>query len=54
MDGVNNKVMLDGGFLPLIFVMRGVGFISLEVVIVGTVMICIRMINMRNMYIVNK
>lgn len=45
---------MDGGFLPLILVMGRLGFMSLDVVLLGVVMICMRIVNMGNMYIINK
>ncbi|MBP94371.1 hypothetical protein CMK18_00285 [Candidatus Poribacteria bacterium] len=53
-DGINSKYMMDIRFLPLIFVMRGLGFMSVDVVIIGIVILCMRMVNIGNMYIVNK
>jgi hypothetical protein len=54
LDGINSKYILDGGFLPLIFVMGRLGFMSLEVVVMGIVILCIRIFNIGNMYIINK
>lgn len=53
-DRIMSKYILDGGFLFLIGVMRGIGFMSVDVVIFGIVMICIRMFNIGNIYVVNK
>jgi len=53
-DGVINKYLLDHGFLPLIFVMRRLGFMTVDVVIFGVVMLCMRLVSMGNIYVVNK
>jgi NADH:ubiquinone oxidoreductase subunit 5 (subunit L)/multisubunit Na+/H+ antiporter MnhA subunit len=54
MDGVNHKYILDGGFILLMFLMGGLTFISLEVVIMRIVMLCIRIFNIGNIYVMNK
>jgi hypothetical protein len=54
LDGPNKKHMLDGRFLLLMFVIGGMSFISLEVVVMGMVIMCIRIFNIRNMYVMNK
>lgn len=46
--------MLDNGFLPLIFVIGGLGFMTVDIVIFGIVMLCMRLVNIGNIYVVNK
>jgi len=53
-DGGHNKYLMDSGFLPLIFIVGRLGFVSTDVVLVSMFMICIRMVTISNMYIVNK
>lgn len=54
MDGGTNKYMVDAIFLSLLFVVGGMGFLSLEVVVMVFVITCTRLLHMGNMYIVNK
>jgi len=53
-DGVASKYILDYRFLPLIFVRGGIRFVTVDVVMLGVVMICMRIVNIGNIYVVNK
>lgn len=53
-DGNTTKYIMDRGFLPLLFVIGRLRFISIDVVILVFVMMCMRMLHIGNMYIVNK
>lgn len=53
-DGTGSKYLLDRGFLFLVFVIGRLGFISLEVVVLVFCVLGIRIINMGNIWIVNR
>jgi len=53
-DGNATKYIMDGGFLPLLFVVGRLGFMSIDVVVLVFVIICTRILHIGNIYIVNK
>jgi len=53
-DGNTTKYIIDRGFLPLLFVIGRLGFMSIDIVILVFVIICMRILHIGNIYIVNK
>jgi hypothetical protein len=48
------KYIVDGGFMVLIGILGGMDFVSIDLVLIRLVIICTRVFNIGNMYIVNK
>lgn len=48
------KYIVDSGFLPLLLVIGGISFMSLEVVMLVFVALGMRLFNIGNMYVLNK
>lgn len=53
-DGGNNKYLVDSGFVVLIMLLGRLGFSSIDLIVLVFVCIRMRIITMRNMWVVNR